>query len=92
MQQNYFQNDVLRRENRFPQFNVAFYKRPGIRLSFEYATTLLLGEGEEGRTGTATMFRKMLSKYTIFSTVLSKIVGREWGGGEGGDDQLIGID
>ena len=90
MQQNYFQNDVLRRENRFPQFNVAFYKRPGIRLSFEYATTLLLGEGEEGRTGTATMFRKMQSKYIIFSTVLSKIVGREWGGGggEGGDDQL----
>ena len=33
-----------------------------------------LGEGGEGRTGTATMFRKMLSKYTIFSTVLSKIV------------------
>ena len=27
------------------------------------------------------MFRKMLSKYTIFLTVLSKIVGREWGGG-----------
>ena len=47
MQQNYFQNDVLRRENPFPQFNVASYKRPGIRLSFEYATTLLLGEGEE---------------------------------------------
>ena len=90
MQQNYFQNDVLRRENPFPRFNVASYKHPGIRLSFEYTTTLLLGEGEEGRTGTATMFRKMLSKYTIFSTVLSKIVGREWGGGgrEGGDDQL----
>ena len=35
---------------------------------------LLSGEGGEGRTGTATMFRKMLSKYTIFSTVLSKIV------------------
>ena len=34
---------------------------------------------------------KMLSKYTIFSTVLSKIVGRELEGGgrgEGGDDQL----
>ena len=31
----------------------------------------------------------MLSKYTIFSTVLSKIVGRELGGGGGGgDDQL----
>ena len=54
-QQNYFQN-VLRRENPFHQFNVASYKRPGIRLSFEY-TTLLSGKG--GRTGTATMFRKM---------------------------------
>ena len=64
----------LRKENPFPQFNVASYKRPGIRLSFEYATTLLSGEGGERRTGTATMFRKMLSKYTIFSTVLSKIV------------------
>ena len=67
----------LRKENPFPQFNVASHKRPGIRLSFEYTTTLLSGEGGEGRTGTATMFRKMLSKYTIFSTVLSKIVGRE---------------
>ena len=64
----------LRNENPFPQFDVASYKRPGIRLSFEYTTTLLSGEGGEGRTGTATMFRKMLSKYTIFSTVLSKIV------------------
>ena len=65
----------LRKENPFPQFNVASHKRPGIRLSFEYTTTLLSGEGGEGRTGTATIFRKMLSKYTIFSTVLSKIVG-----------------
>ena len=64
----------LRKENPFPQYNVASHKRPGIRLSFEYTTTLLSGEGGEGRTGTATMFRKMLSKYTIFSTVLSKIV------------------
>ena len=64
----------LRKENPFPQFNVAFHKRPEIRLSSEYTTTLLSGEGGEGRTGTATMFRKMLSKYTIFSTVLSKIV------------------
>ena len=51
----------LRKENRFPQYNVASPKRPGIRLSFEYITTLLSGEGGEGRTGTATMFRKMLS-------------------------------
>ena len=64
----------LRKENPFPQFNVASHKRPGIRLSFEYTTTLLSGEGGEGRTDTATMFTKMLSKYTIFSTVLSKIV------------------
>ena len=64
----------LRKENPFPQFNVASHKRPGIRLSFECTTTLLSGEGGEGRTGTATTFRKMLSKYTIFSTVLSKIV------------------
>ena len=63
-----------RKENPFPQFNVASHKRPGIRLSSEYITTLLSGEGGEGRTGTATMFRKMLFKYTIFSTVLSKIV------------------
>ena len=69
----------LRKENPFPQFNVASHKRPGIRLSFEYTTTLLSGGGGggEGRTGTATMFRKMLSKYTIFSTVLSKIVALE---------------
>ena len=64
----------LRKENPFPQFNVASYKRPGIRLPFEYTTTLLSGEGAEERTGTATMFRKMLPKYAIFSTVLSKIV------------------
>ena len=64
----------LRKENPFSQFNVASHKRPGIRLCFEYTTTLLSGEGGEGRTGTAMMFRKMLSKYTIFSTVLSKIV------------------
>ena len=65
----------LRKENPFPQFNVASYKHPGIRLSFEYTATLLSGEGGEGRASTATMFRKMLPKYVIFSTVLSKIVG-----------------
>ena len=65
---------TLRKGNPFPQFNFASHKRTGIRLSFEYTTTLLSGEGAEGRISTATMFRKMLSKYTIFSTVLSKIV------------------
>ena len=33
-----------------------------------------IGEGAEERTGTATMFRKMLPKDAIFSTVLSTIV------------------
>ena len=33
----------LRQENRLPLFNVVSHKRPGIRLSFEYITTLLLG-------------------------------------------------
>ena len=66
----------LRDENPFPQFNVVSYKRPGMRLSFEYTTTLLSGERGEGRIGPATMFRKLLSKYTIFSIVLSKNVAR----------------
>ena len=67
----------LRKEILFPQFNVASYKRPGNRLSFEYTTTLLSREGGDQRTGTATMFRKIFAKYTIFSTVLSKIVEQE---------------
>ena len=54
----------------FPQFNVASYKHPGIRVSFEYTTTLLSREGGEGRAGTATTFRKMLCKYTIFSKIV----------------------
>ena len=64
----------LRKENLFPQFNVASYKSPGIKLSFQYTTTLLSGEGGEGRISTDTIFRKMLPEYAIFSTVLSKIV------------------
>ena len=43
----------------FPLAIVASYKCPGIRLSFEYTTTLLSGEGGEGRTCIATMLRKM---------------------------------
>ena len=68
------QTTPFRKEIPFPRFNVASQKRPGIRLSFEYTPTLLSRQGGERRTGTATMFRKMLPKYTIFSTVLSKIV------------------
>ena len=52
---------ALRKKIPFPQFNVASYKHPGIRVSFEHTTALLPGGG--GRIGTATMFRKMLPKY-----------------------------
>ena len=68
---------ALSKEIPFPQFNVASYKSWGIRLSFEHTTTLLPGGGGggEGKSVTATMFRKMLPKYEIFLTVLSKIAG-----------------
>ena len=65
---------ALRKEIPFPHLNVASYKRQGIRLSFEYTTTLFPGGGGEGRISTATMFRKRLSNYAIFKTFLSKIV------------------
>ena len=45
----------LHKENPFPQFSVAGYKHPGVRLSFEYTTTMLSEEGGEGRTSTATI-------------------------------------
>ena len=67
---------ALSKEIPFLQFNVASYKRGGIRLSFERTTTLLPGGDGEGKSVTATMFRKMLPKYAIFSTVLSKIAGQ----------------
>ena len=36
---------ALRKENPFPQFKVASYKCPGIRLSFKDTTTLIPGGG-----------------------------------------------
>ena len=63
----------LRKENSFPQFNVASHKRPVIRLSFEYTTTLLSGEGGKRRTAADTIISNMLLKYKIFSTVFCKI-------------------
>ena len=70
----------LRKENSFPQFNVASHKRLGIRLSFEYTTTLLSGEGGRRRTAADTIVSKMLLKYKIFSTVFFKIGARVFGG------------
>ena len=39
----------LRKEIPFPQFNVASYKRPWIRVSFEYTTTLIAFKGRGRR-------------------------------------------
>ena len=68
---------ALRKEHPLPQFKVASYKCLGMRLSFEDSTTLLPGGGGgEGRIGQLRSSEKMPPKYAIFSTVLSKIVGR----------------
>ena len=77
MQQSYFQINALRKENPLPQFKVSSYKCLGIRPSFEDPTTLLPGEGGEGRIGRLRSLEKMPPpppKYVIFSTVLSNIV------------------
>ena len=58
----------LREENPFPRFNVASHKRPGIRLSFEYTTTLLSGEGGEGRTGTYDFQKNAVQVYTFLNS------------------------
>ena len=78
----------LRKEKPFPQFNFASHKCPGIRLSFEYTTTLLSGEGGEGRTGTATMFRKNAVQVYDFLNSFVQDCRSRIGRGEGGDDQL----
>ena len=70
-----FKTTSLRKENPFPQFNVASHlNAQGSGFLLNTQQHCFQGEGGEGRTGTATMFWKILSKYTIFSTVLSKIV------------------
>ena len=58
----FFKLTPLRKENPFTQFNVAFHTRLGIRLSFEYTTRFLSGKAGEERTGTGSMFEKMLCK------------------------------
>ena len=57
---HFFKLTLLPKEKPFTQFNVAFHRRLGIRLSFEYTTTLLSEKAGEGRTGTGFMFEKML--------------------------------
>ena len=52
----------LRKENLFTRFNVACHRCPGIRISFQYTRTLLSGKEGDERTGTGSMFEKMLCK------------------------------
>ena len=68
-QQNYCQNDAFAERKPLPPIQCCFPQTPRDQAFFWIHINI------EGRTGTATMFRKMLSKYTIFSTVLSKIAG-----------------
>ena len=67
----FFKLTPLRKENPLIQFNFVFHRRPGIRLSFEYTTTLLSGKAGEKRTGKGLMFEKMLCK------ILAKNRGRD---------------
>ena len=66
----------LRNQIPFPQVQVASYKRSRIRVALQDTTTLLPRGGENGTIGTAMIFRKMLSKCSIVSRILSKIVAR----------------
>ena len=59
---SFFKLTPLRKENLFTQFNVAFHTRLAIRLSFEYTKRFLSGKAGEKRTGTGSMFAKMLYK------------------------------
>ena len=52
----------LPKKNVFTQFNVASHRCVGIRISFDYTTTLFSAKAGEERTGTGSMFAKMLCK------------------------------
>ena len=73
-QQNYFQNDAFAERKPLPPIQCCFQKTPRDQAFFWIHNNIAFRGRGEGRTGTATMFRKMLSNYTIFSTVLSNIV------------------
>ena len=75
-QQNYFQNNGFAERNPLPPVQCCFLQTARDQAFFEHTTTLLPGEGGEGRISTAMMFQKkiILPKYAIFSTVLFKIV------------------
>ena len=73
-QQNYFENDTFVERKPLPPIQCCFPQTPRDQAFFWIHNNIAFRGRGEGRTGTATMFRKMLSKYTIFSTVLSKIV------------------
>ena len=73
-QQNYFQNDAFAEWKPLPPIRCCFLQTPRDQVFFWIHNNIAFRGTGEGRIGTATMFRKMLSKHTIFSTVLSKTV------------------
>ena len=77
-QQNYFQNDAFAERKPLPPIQCCFPQTPRDQAFFWIHKNIAFRGGGEERTGTATMLRKMLSKYTIFSTVLSKIVAKSF--------------
>ena len=68
---------ALRKEYPFPQFKVASYKSPGIRLSFEDTTTLLPGGREREEWLRLRCLQKCSSSVKFLSRVLSKIVANQ---------------
>ena len=55
-QQNYFQNNGFVERNPLPPVQCCFLQMARDQASFEHTTTLLPGEGGEGRISTAMMF------------------------------------
>ena len=72
--QGYFQNDAFAERKPLPPIQCCFLQTPRDQAFFWIHNNAAFRGGGEERTGTATMFRKMLPKYAILSTVLSKIV------------------
>ena len=68
---------ALRKEYPFPQFKVASYKSPGIRLSFEDTTTLLPGGREREEWLRLRCLQKCSPSMKFLCRVLSKIVANQ---------------
>ena len=73
MQQNYFQNNGFAERKLLPPVQSCFLQTPKDQAFFWRHNNIASRGRGELNIGTATMLRKMIPKYAIFSTVLSKI-------------------